>query len=876
MAQSATKQMKDLTAEVSSWCNLAKAIADDRNRIEVDADRAEFVFRHLTVDVDDDGVKWRILPLREQDAVSLEALERQTALPALTASDTDAFSALAGHVAAACHEARVKFGVRRLFSGKTSRASAEAASTFLTEYHAWAVGTQLPERLKTFDHRTRLAVRVDAGSALLDSVGLRVRLATMGNPKLWPASALSGLSTSVRDILQTLDAEERLRAAAIEAGESVRSAETARLVSEMPVERLKEATRDRLRISALLDAGITDVLAVIAKRSALINLPGVGSTTARSLVGAAYTLWQATYDEMPIRLDLARRTDEASTLLRRLSAWDLVRSIAKSTRIVDSVRAIAPVADVIIPAVTHAIVISAASSHAELEASISRIHGLADTARRSLEVGAFEPWEQFLSRPTDYFGMLQELGFNAEDEEKGHGELPEEVVEAIRAFELDIRGLTESLRGYQHFGARFALVQKKVLIGDEMGLGKTFEALAALGHLASKGSRHALVVCPAAVVTNWMREVQSKTTLSAHRLHGVDRGNGLRGWIRGGGVAVTTYETLAWLEREQQGVDISCVVFDEAHYIKNPWSQRAMRSRALINRSERAILLTGTPLENKVEEFRYLIGYLRPDLVVDVDELRPRRFRQQVAPAYLRRNQEDVLSELPELVEVDEWLEMSAADEAAYRDAVWSKNFQEMRQSAMLQGEDSAKVQRLIEIVEEAEENGRKVLVFSHYRSVLDQVCEILSGEVIGPLTGAVPAAKRQDMVDQFTRSSQGAVLIAQIQAGGVGLNIQTASVVVICEPQLKPTVEWQAIARAHRMGQPQSVQVHRLLTDPGVDFRVTQILARKKELFVEFARASDTAESAPEAFDVSEAELVREVISAERERLFPGAAATD
>lgn len=717
---------------------------------------------------------------------------------------------------------------------------------------------------------------MDASSALEDSVGLRVRLSTMGNPKLWPASALSGLSTSVRAIVQTLDAEERLRAAAIEAGQSVRSAETARLVREMPVERLKEATRDRLRISALLDAGITDVLAVIAKQSALTTLPGVGYTTARSMVGAARTLWQATYDEMPIRLDLARRSDEASTLLRRLTAWDPVRTVAKSTHIVDDVRAIAPAADAITPAVTHAIVISAASSHAELEASISRIHGLADTARRALEVGPFEPWEQFLARPTDYFGMLQELGFNAEDEEKAHGELPEEVVEAIRAFELDTRGLTESLRGYQHFGARFALVQKKVLIGDEMGLGKTFEALAALAHLASKGSRHSLVVCPAAVVTNWMREVQSKSNLPAHRLHGVDRSNALRAWVRGGGVAVTTYETLAWLEREHPGVDIACVIFDEAHYIKNPWSQRATRSRALINKTERAILLTGTPLENKVEEFRNLIGYIRPDLVVDADELRPRRFKQQVAPAYLRRNQEDVLSELPELVEVDEWLEMSAADEVAYRDAVWSKNFQEMRQSAMMQGEDSAKVQRLIEIVEEAEENGRKVLVFSHYRNVLDQICEVLAGDVIGPLTGAVPAAKRQDMVDQFTRARDGAVLVAQIQAGGVGLNIQAASVVVICEPQLKPTIEWQAIARAHRMGQPQSVQVHRLLTDPGVDLRVTQILARKKELFVEFARASDTAESAPEAFDVSEAELVREVVSAERQRLFPGAAPSD
>lgn len=124
-------------------------------------------------------------------------------------------------------------------------------------------------------------------------------------------------------------------------------------------------------------------------------------------------------------------------------------------------------------------------------------------------------------------------------------------------------------------------------------------------------------------------------------------------------------------------------------------------------------------------------------------------------------------------------------------------------------------------------------------------------------------------MVDEFSAAGHGAVLVAQIVAGGVGLNIQAASVVVICEPQLKPTTEWQAVARARRMGQLESVQVHRLLSEEGVDQRIREILARKRELFEEFARKSETAESAPEAFDVSEAELAREIIAAERERLF-------
>jgi SNF2 family DNA or RNA helicase len=281
------------------------------------------------------------------------------------------------------------------------------------------------------------------------------------------------------------------------------------------------------------------------------------------------------------------------------------------------------------------------------------------------------------------------------------------------------------------------------------------------------------------------------------------------------------------------------------------------------------ILLTGTPLENRIEEFRNLVGYIRPDLTVNATEFAPRQFRKQVAPAYLRRNQEDVLTELPELVEVDEWMPLSGADQQHYRAAVVQGNFMAMRQAALRAGAKSEKMQRLLDIVEEAEDNERKVLVFSHFRDVLDEVASLLPGKVFGPLTGSVPAARRQNMVDEFSQARHGAVLVAQIIAGGVGLNIQAASVVVICEPQLKPTTEWQAIARSRRMGQLESVQVHRLLSEEGVDRRVTEILARKSGLFAEFARVSETAASAPEAFDISDADVAREIVAAERQRLF-------
>ncbi|MFJ5978460.1 helicase-related protein [Pseudarthrobacter oxydans] len=169
--------------------------------------------------------------------------------------------------------------------------------------------------------------------------------------------------------------------------------------------------------------------------------------------------------------------------------------------------------------------------------------------------------------------------------------------------------------------------------------------------------------------------------------------------------------------------------------------------------------------------------------------------------------------------------------------------------------------------------NGRKVIVFSYFREVLEIVGRTLrqqtfAVEVFGALTGSVSTSERQNMVDRFAAAKGAAVLVSQIQAGGVGLNIQAASTVILCEPQVKPSMESQAIARAHRMGQVRSVQVHRLLIEESVDQRMLEILGSKQALFDEYARQSDIAASAPEAVDISEVQLARDVVAVEQERL--------
>ncbi|WP_068182694.1 DEAD/DEAH box helicase [Mycobacterium sp. UM_CSW] len=875
MKRDERQQLRQLTDEVAAWVASGTRVRAQRSAVAAASLAARDALRTRLVQVAEREGEWawRVLPLYGRDAALLRDLARYDALPTISNDFLTALKRLTTEVPAALHDVRALTGATRFFRGGTARDKGTQAAQFLTAFRDYFVAHGMADTLARLAAAPPAEPRpIAVTDALADWVGLGARLAELGNsPQLLAAKALAALPDAIAKVQSALAEEARCRAAAMEAGMLVRKAETERLIVGMPVDRLKEATRERIRTAPLTDAGLKTVAEVL-RYPGLHRLPGIGGVSATRIRGAAQTLWQTTYDEMPVRIDIKNRSAKATALLRQLRVWDAVRKSIGTAADLDRAKGFAPLGSALYGQVVSVVVLCAAGrTVAEFEETARAVveqARLMSDARAAARGG--DVWEDFLGRPADYFALLAELGFITEDAAKAHGDLPDEIVAAVRAQELRTDYLLASLRGYQSFGARFALVQRKVILGDEMGLGKTVEALAVVAHLRAKGSQHFLVICPAAVVTNWVREVTSKSKMRPYRLHGYERGAAVRAWDRDGGVAVTTFETLPWLHAQRNvPSDIGCVVIDEAHYIKNPDAARTRNSRLCLDGADWAVLLTGTPLENRIEEFRNLVLYLQPKLVIDADELAPRKFRRQVAPAYLRRNQEDVLTELPDLVEVDEWLAMSKEDATAYREAVQGGNFMAMRQAAMTQGGMSSKMQRLIELVKEAEDNGRRVVVFSYFRNVLDQVAREMPGQVFGPLSGSVPATKRQTMVDEFSAAGHGAVLVAQIVAGGVGLNIQAASVVVICEPQVKPTMEWQAVARARRMGQLESVQVHRLLSEEGVDQRIREIWARKAALFAEFARESETAASAPEAYDISEAELAREVIAAERERLF-------
>ena len=663
-----------------------------------------------------------------------------------------------------------------------------------------------------------------------------------------------------------------------------------RELANIPVGRLRDTTGGRLRIGPLEQAGVTTVLDVHgSSASRLQQVPGVGQITATQLVAAARQVATAVRDDLRVRVDL-NPSDAASTAL--ISALHTLREFESAaeqahepaSRLAKDLDAALPVA-----AATGSRLrrfFSGRERQADAQAALVRIQqlvawtessGLAESLEGAATAlrGAVDPraaWEQFERRSPEFYGLLGEIVELGGDEEAAAGFLPADLVEQITSHPLDDGYRRVSLRGYQAFGARFALARRRVIIGDEMGLGKTIQAIAVMTHLRTTGAQRFLVACPASVLVNWTREISDRSELRAYRLHGLERAANQRLWERQGGVGVTTLDSLYSLTVPAD-VRVDQLIVDEAHFVKNPEARRSRAVRAWTECVDRVLFLTGTPMENRVEEFRNLVGYLQPKLASAVDGRHgvagPTAFRRAVAPVYLRRNQDDVLMELPDLVRSDDWVEFGRADHLAYRDAVAQGNFMAMRRAAYASGTPggSAKLTRLLEIVEESAANGHKVVVFTNFRDVLSTVGSALDGRAFGPIAGDVPAAQRQAIVDQFAAADGHAVLLAQVQAGGTGLNIQAASVVILCEPQVKPSLEDQAIARLHRMGQTRSVQAHRLLVADSVDQRMVEMLAAKARLFDDYARRSDMADGSPDAVDISEVELARRIVAEEQER---------
>ena len=486
-----------------------------------------------------------------------------------------------------------------------------------------------------------------------------------------------------------------------------------------------------------------------------------------------------------------------------------------------------------------------------------------------------EAKKDFEQHGAEYYILLEKLLGPSSAPLSSTGSLPVDLAAQIDAFRIELDGFFGSLRSYQEFGVKYILHQKRVLLGDDMGLGKTIQAIAAMTHLhAQEKNGHFLVVCPAGVLINWCREIRRFSGLSARLIHGKSMEEEFGLWLEEGGAAVTNYETLNRIaDRINDRVRISLLVIDEAHYIKNPRALRSRCVRMLEDEASRILLMTGTPLENRVSEMCSLIDFIRPDLAWEVRTTSAlgctQEFRDLIAPVYLRRQRKDVRQELPPVEWKEEWCSMSEADREAYGQQILAGHFTQARRVGFLQADlnTSSKAARLKELCIKAEQAGRKAIVYSYFRETITKVCDHLKNQVAGIITGSTPADDRQAIVDSFADAPDGSVLVCQIQAGGTGLNIQSAGIVILCEPQIKPSLMHQAVARAWRMGQVHNVQVYTLLCEDTADEAIMKLLEEKQLQFDLYADESSIADASEELVDT---DWIRAFMEEEHNRYLP------
>lgn len=653
------------------------------------------------------------------------------------------------------------------------------------------------------------------------------------------------------------------------------------VLRESPVEELGRSKRG-LRVKALREHGYNTVADVAAASvHSLASVYGISEDTAYSIKGIANGMAAEARKGVKISLSSDNRTKEATALI--LALFQYRRSM--------------PVADK-----CHALLTANAKKIKYAEEDLNAVRGsvkwlFSSKAKKQKAVEAFDmlsalqggdygsqaealfaeldaiersrgsdAWQAFSENPIRFTNDLEDIDPSVLGNDDSVYGLPEDLAREIQEECFFPEGLLCDLRKYQMWGVKYALHQERILLGDEMGLGKTVQAIATMVSLRNTGGTHFMVVCPASVLANWCREIRKMSLLSVTKIHGAGRRSAFEAWLKTGGVAVTTYETTAYLGLPFD-FKFKMLVVDEAHYIKNPEARRSENVRNISLHAERLMFMTGTALENKVDEMINLIRILQPNVARQVQGLAfmsaAPQFRMAVAPVYYRRKREDVLTELPDLIESEEWCAMGYEEEMAYEQAVMSKNFAEARRVSWNVDDirASSKAARLVELVNEAASEGRKVIVFSFFLDTIRKVSMLLGSRCIGPINGSVAPQRRQEIIDEFDNAPAGSVLVAQIQSGGTGLNIQSASVVIICEPQFKPSIENQAIARAHRMGQHRDVLVYRLLCENTVDEKMLELLATKQAEFDAFADKSAAAMQTPELDDRSFGEIIKEEI---------------
>ncbi len=672
---------------------------------------------------------------------------------------------------------------------------------------------------------------------------------------------------------------------------SVREEGIQEKLQQMPIEDLKKPGAG-IRITALKNAGFRNILqlyGVDARR--LANLRGLGPETAQTIYNRVQEVVYMVKHNAAVRLSSSERDPAKDLLVFEIYKYRKLRDyIDKIQSGIDEYdEQIAPLSKKFEKKTSFFGLLFSSSKKRDLIKSdfdgfsdniispyIEKYGVVSESVRLILECDISDCWEDFSLNAASYYSIIDSFTSGGEGETKydvtgssGQFNLPKELVDEISKVELDNSLMKTELRRYQEFGSKYIVHQKRVLLGDEMGLGKTIQTIAVMAHYKAKGRKKFLVVCPLSVMINWEREITKHSELEPIVMHGGLREDKFREWNKNGGVGITTYETLSKLPlHEIDYVDVMAV--DEAHNVKNPNAIRTENVVRIVRVSDIAVYMTGTPLENRLEEMISLISALNPSLGMRLRNSYNRsqgNYAESIAEIYLRRVREDVLKELPEMINVEDWLMMNSDETTMYVSKLErSHNLMGIRRVSWdVSPNRSTKLKRLLEICDDAKEEGRKVIVFSFFLDTLQMIEDALGDRCLGKIYGGISADKRQNMIDEYTAAGDGAVFLSQIVSGGTGLNIQAASIVILCEPQFKPSIENQAISRVYRMGQINNVVVHRLLMKDSIDERMLNLVYSKQALFDKYADRSVVGDT---DLMINEKDALRDLIAAERKRL--------
>lgn len=669
---------------------------------------------------------------------------------------------------------------------------------------------------------------------------------------------------SVEQSLTTMKALEKENARKIqECVQKVLAAELMEALKEIPIE---EVNRERLgiRVKALRDNGFVNFATIYtASIAEVASVRGISTETAQIVKKIVSKAAQDSYSGLKIRVNYDRQTPQYTALLSEVSRYQKYHALAYQCEELN--RQYSGQYQESLETLQKGIgffrwIFSSKEKKSRTEEAYEKLQqGLSGNFGRSVSQVHFieqnalvlddrAVWESFRENPIKYISTIDQIAPGTVGKLNTTYGLPEDLAKQVEEECFFPDGLLCDLRRYQEWGVKYILHQGRVLLGDEMGLGKTIQAIAAMVSLKNTEATHFMVVCPASVLVNWYREIRKFSKLHAIIVHGNDRNRAISEWEKDGGVAVTTYETTGYIHL-LVNFQFSMLVVDEAHYIKNPQARRTRDTLQIAAHAQRLLFMTGTPIENNVDEMISLIRTLRPDIAGDLMSMKSivnaPKFRNAIAPVYYRRKRQDVLTELPDLLMEEEWCRLGMEEEQTYEEEVLARDYNGARRVSwnIDNLENSCKAKRLLELIEEAKSEGRKVLVFSFYLDTIRKIKDLLGDICCEPINGSVPPARRQQIIDEFDSAPAGKVLAAQIIAGGTGLNIQSASVVILCEPQLKPSIENQAISRAYRMGQGRNVLVYRLLCENTIDERIMKLLEDKQKIFDAFADKSVAVE---------------------------------